>query len=513
MKKFFLILCITWVNSMYAQQFKTELSSKGDIENDVVDFHKYGKYLYSSKTNWGKMQMAFTASLKKVKYGVELTQYDEQLKEIKKLSLDNGEKDFGPFHPLVHFGKSSIYVMYFRFSNDDKVKMFVARVNPDDLTVTATKEIFEYDQKNQGFWGSVKTIDDAQIFYTVSEDGNNAWVVHASPKQIVSSVIDADLNIKKTESIPVKLDKLLVTAAHIDNGGNKVLAYRYDNKADKEFYARGLYIQSAGSEGSFTDIKLPDGHFPGNLHLQQSDNGKKLYLGGEYYGADFADGGKGVMLSEVNMATRSLSVPAFYPYTDAIRQRVLDLDFASKKKGQIIFTDHHLNYRIEETDKGTIVMSADMMTATSTTRATFYFTGPIIHVFIKPDGTAAMSLIPKKQTATPFTTFFTFAHKDKLICIYADLPKYHEKDYSDKDFSLARTVNGMVPVANTYDSDGKLLSRKLLMSSDKDMKGNVMISNRSWISDKKILFPVGESKVNMVKFYTSVNQMWFVEVD
>lgn len=459
------------------------------------------------------MQFGFSANLKKVKYGVELTQYDEQLKELKKLSLDNGEKDFGPFSPRVHYGENAIYVMYFKFADDDKVKLYVSKVNPDDLSITVTKEIMEYDQKNQAFWGAVKTIEDTQIFYTVSDDGKNAWIVHASPTLILSSVIDGNLNIvQKTESVPVKLEKLLITGAYIANDGNKVLVYRHDNPALKEFYTRGVFFQPANAKGSFQTIKFPNGFFPGNLDLQQSRDGKKLYLGGEYFGEDYTYGGKGVLLGEINMISQSISTPKFYPYTDELKQRVLDLDFASKKKGEIVFADHHLNYRMDEMENGTIVLSADMQTSASTSNYTFTYSGPIVHAFIKPGGNVTMTLIPKKQAAGSVTSFFNYVFQDKLICVYADLAKFQEKEFEDKQIGLVRTVGGMIPVANIYDSEGKLLSRKMLVENEKQMKGNVMIGNRSKIGDNKFLFPVGESKVNMVKYYTSVNQVCYLEV-
>lgn len=513
MKKILLLLCLSWAVSLHAQQFKVDFSSAGHLEDDVATFHRYGKILCSNKTNWGKMQFAFSANLKKVKYGIELTQYDEQLKELKKLSLDKDEKDFGPFSPTVHYGESAIYVMYFKFVDDDKIKMYVTKVNPTDLSVIATKEIMQYDQKNLAIWGTMKTIDNSQSFYTVSEDGKNAWVIHASPTHIISTVIDGDLNIvQKTEQVPVKLDKLAITGAYIGNDGNKALAYRYDNPEFSEFYTRGIFFQPANAKGSFQTIKFPNGYAPGNLELQGSKDGKKLYLAGDYFGDDYTFGSKGVFLGEINIAAQSIAAPKFYPYTDEIKQRVLDLDFASKKKGEIIFTDHHLNYRIDEMQNGTIVLSSDMATSASTSKITFYYVGPIIHVFIKPGGNTSMNLIPKKQASSTYTSFFNYIFNDKLICIYGDLPKFQEKEFEDKQIGLVRTTGDIVPVANVYDAEGKMISKKMLLDNAKGMKGNVMISNRSKIGDNKFLFPVGESKVNMVRYYTKVNQMCYLDI-
>ncbi|MBX9782878.1 MAG: hypothetical protein K2X48_06280 [Chitinophagaceae bacterium] len=509
---FIFLLCTSWGLSLQGQEIKVNLSPSARIEDEVTNFHRYGEFLYSDKTNWGKMQFAYTANLKKIKYGVELTQYDEQLKELKKLLLDNGEKDFGPFRHLVHYGQNAIYIIYFKFIDDNKVKAYVAKVNPNDLSVVNTKEIMEYEQKNQAFWGAIKTIDDTQIFYTVSQDGKKAWIVHASPKLIISCVIDGDLNIiQKTESVPVKLEKLLITGAHIDNNGNKILVYRYDNPNLKEFYERGLFFQPANTNGSFKPVKFPNSYFPGNLTLQPSKDGKKLYMGGEYFGEDYSSGGKGVMLCEVNIVSGSIATPSFYPYMNELKQRVLDLSFASKKKDEIVFRDHHLNYRITELENGTLVLSSDMKISESGTNATFYSTGPIIHFFIKPGGSVTVNLIPKKQPSGSVTGFFNYVFKDKLICIYADRQPVEDKEIIDKKVPFVSSADGLVPIANIYDSDGKLLSRKALLDSKIKMKGNLMIGNYSKIEENKFLFPVGESKVNMVKYYTRVNQICYLE--
>lgn len=507
----FVLLCICYSTSLHSQELKLELSTPGKIKDASSHFHRYGKYIYSDKTNWAAKQFALTATLKKVHYGLDVIQYDDQLNEQKKLSLDN-DKDLGPFMPIVHYGENAIYAMYFKFV-DDKVKMYVSKINPDDLSVVATKEVMDYDQRNQGFWNLVNTVYDAESFYTVSPDGKNAWIVHASPTLLLTTVIDADLNIvQKAESVPVKLKRLKITGAEMNNAGDKVLAFYFDDAAMHEFFRRGLFVQPANSAGSFKNVELPESKFPGNLQLAQSRDGQKLYIGGEYFGEDYSYGGQGVMLGEVNLKNGSIGNLKFHPYTNELRQRVYDLDFASKRKGQIIFTDHHLNYKIVEMEDKTIVLSSDMQDTQVGTHVSYTYFGPIVHVFLKPDGNATMTLIPKKQSGTSYTSFFNYLYKDKLICIYADIPKYQEKVFADKDISTIRSLSDIVPVANIYASDGKLVSRKMLINNKDQMKGNVLIGNVSKIGDNRFLMPIGESKVNLIKYYLNIDQICYLEI-
>lgn len=512
MKKILLILCINWSINLQAQQVSLTFISSGDIENEIIDVHQYGSKFYTDKTNWGNMQFAYSANLKKVNYGVEITQYDEQLKKVKELSIDNGKKDLGPFRPIVHYGKNAIYVLYFRFTDDDKIKILVSKINPDDLSIIATQAAIEYDQKNQAIWGTVKTIYDTNTDFIVSEDEKQVWVIHASPKLILTSVIDSDLKaVQKTESVPVELQELQVTSGHIGNDGNKVFTYRYKDPKLKDFYVRGLFFQPANQQGTFQNIKLSDGSLPGYLELKLSKNGRKLYLAGEYFGEEYADAGKGVLLAEVNMKTQSFSTPVCYPYTAELRQRVFDLDFAVKRKGENVFRDHLLTYEINEMENGTVVLSADMDITTGWERSTTSYHGPVIHIFIKPGGNANMTLIPKKQLRYSYTGFTNYIYKDKLICLYVDVPKF-QKQSEDKKIGVASRLGELIPVANVYDADGKLLSRKMLMENRKGIKGNIEIKYGSKVSDNKFVFLVTESKANMVKYYTAVNQVCYLEI-
>jgi hypothetical protein len=512
MKKLLFLLCISCVIHVQAQELKMEFLPAGDIENDVESVHKYGNKFYTDKTDWGKMQFAFSANLKKVKYGVDITQYDEQLNKLKKLSIDNGKNELGPFRPIVYYGSNAIYVTYFRFTEDDEIKIFVSKVNPDDLTVTATREVMAYDQKNQAVWGTVKTIGDTRTFYKVSEDEKQAWIIHASSKLILSTVIDADLKpVQKTESVPVELKDLEITGIHMGNDGNKVLVYKYKDAAVKEFDTRGLFFQPANENGAFQTIKLPAGYFPGNLVLKLLKDGRKLYLGGEYYGEEYDDAGKGVLLAEVNMKTQSFSTPVFYPYTAELKQRVFDLDFAVKSKGEIVFKDHHLNYEVNEMENGTVVLSSDMFVTSGSMEHQVGFRGPVVHVFIKPGANASMTLIPKKQGAS-YTGFSNYIFKDKLICLYVDIPKFQEKELEDKQIGLVRNLGGLVPVANVYDAEGKLISRKMVLESRKGIKGSIETEFGSKIGDNKFVFLVTSLKANMVKAYTSVNQLCFLQI-
>ncbi len=519
MKKIFLFLFILSSLNLQSQQARIILTAPGDFKRDVTSFHKYGKNVVSDKTEWGNMQFAYTANLKKVTYGIELTQYDEQLKELKTLSIDNGKEKLGPFEPTIHYGKDAIYVQYYKFMDNDKIKMYVTKVNPGDLSVIATREIIEYDQKNQAIWGTVKTIMDTRGIYTDSEDGKFSWIIHTTPTNIFSTVIDKDINIiQQTQSMPVTQKKFSILNTYIGNDGNKALIYEEENPENRDLSAKGILFQSANEKGSFQSMKFPAGAFPGISKLQPSKNNKKLYIAGDYFGADRDQGSTGVFLGEVNITSGSITEPVLFPYTEELKQRILDLQFASRSKGEIVIKDFHINYRIAETENGTIILSSNLESSTTTyssttpSTRTLIFRGPIVHIFIKPGGNAVMTLIPKKQYRSSTTNFFNYVYKDKLVCIYADLPKFQAKEFLDKEISLVSAENGLVPVVNIYDSEGKLISKKMLLENSKEVKGLLMIGGRSQFEDGKYIIPIGDNKASMTKYYTIINHLGIIEI-
>lgn len=492
----FLFVCFTL--SLHAQQIKLSFTPVAKFEDDVVSFHKYGKFFYSDKADYVREQVFRFATLKRMKNGIELTQYDENLKKIKTLSLDNNQKDLGPFPPLVHYGKTFIYVVYFKYINDDVVKMYVTKINPEDLSLMATKELMEYNQKTQGIWSAFKVLSETKILFTVSPDQKKVWVVHASPTLFCSTVIDGDLNVlQPSETIPVKLSGMKVMDSHLSNNGDKVLLYRY-NGTDSW---HGVFFHTSGKKPVFENIRVPAGVFPSYLHMLFGKNGK-LFYGGHYNVERNSEKQMGVAFGEINVGENAIKTPALYPYSEELKEAVRDLNFATKSKGTIDFIDQHPSYLLNEMEDGTVVLSADMAARTSS--AIFgridFFRGPIIHVFVKPDGKATMDLIAKNQQYDASTNFIVRVFKDKFVCIYGDLPKGHKR----KAF--------MIPVANVYNSNGELLSRRFLLENTKEMEGKIMIGKGSQIDDNKFILPVGEDRVSLSRYYTRIKQLAYLDL-
>mgnify|MGYP003583620737 CR=1 FL=1 len=497
MKKVILIFMLVWAYNLNAQEFNVNITPSFKVQDDVTNFHKYGNAIYSDKINWGNMQFALTATLKKVTYGIEFTKYDENLKVLKELTFAK-KNELGPFMPIIHYGKDAIFVIYFKFKDEDNLKMLVSKINLEDLNIVATKEIMELNQKNKGLFGTMDAIEDAQVRFRVSEDKNNFWAIYANPNLISSTAFDNNLNItQKPEFTSVNLKSIQITSTYFDNNGNKVLAYNYDKSKGKDLRTQGLYFLSPNTKGSITDVKLTNINIPSNLTLKKSEKSNKLLIAGHYFENNFESGAVGVFLANVEFELKSINNPTFTPYTNEIKKQISDLGYGKKRNGEITIPDETLTFNINETEDGTVVLSGKTSRTTSGTDSkgntiTRYFSGPIIYAFINSSGKANFQIIPIKQS---FGSFLTQSYKNKIITIYTDNPD-----------------NDRLPIANTYDSEGKLLESKLLIDNPKLLKGHLMLSDLSKFEGNKFIIPVGKDKANMVKFFTRVNQLCYIEI-
>src|SRR6266542_5105746 len=81
------------------------------------------------EVDYGHMQLAYTAKLNKVKYGINLYRYDNDMKEVQTLSLDDKQKDLGPFIPSFFTFGGKLHVLYYQYTNDNTIKFFLTQVN------------------------------------------------------------------------------------------------------------------------------------------------------------------------------------------------------------------------------------------------------------------------------------------------------------------------------------------------------------------------------------------------
>lgn len=511
MKNVILFLCLCGASILHAQQFNVKLSEPVKFDKESILCHRYDKHIISTKIDIEASQLAYTANLKKANYLVEITQYDEQLRELKTISLDSGRKILAPFKPVMNYGEGAIYVLYTKFTAEDKLGMHIATINPHDLTIMANKEIASYDQKNKHFmFGYLNTLENTALHLSVSGNGNYAWVSVVGPKMMVSAIVDGDLNmVQEPKSIPIDQKGFQVTGMQITNDGSTLMTYKEQFSDNINNFGFGLFIQPFQGKHSFQNIKIGAERVASDPDILQSQDGQTIYLGGEYWINPQKKKSEGIYVAQIDIQQKSIIRHQLYPYTEEIRQRVDDLGY-SRKNGD--FIDQGLLYRMYELSNGTLVLSADMHVTYTSNNTVFYNTGPIIFAFIKPDGKSTMTLIPKLQRRDIFTTYYNFVLEDKLLCFYSDKPQHHKSVYKDKQIEMENNSRDLVPVVSVFNSDGKILQSKMLIDDTDKMEGNVMIGATSYLGNYQFIMPIGKVTAGAMRYRTRIRQLCFLNI-
>src|SRR5262245_1113981 len=104
MKKILLVLIILIASSLHAQKIKFTLSDKFEFRQEEGQAYKIGNSFYRMDLDMKGPQFAFTAKLSKATHAITLYKYDANMNQIKKLELEGGKKNFGPFTSrLINF--------------------------------------------------------------------------------------------------------------------------------------------------------------------------------------------------------------------------------------------------------------------------------------------------------------------------------------------------------------------------------------------------------------------------
>src|SRR6266567_4855775 len=100
MKKTFLVLSLLYAVCLNAQTTTLSLSKKFSLKDPGSTLFGAvmgaGDFYYSMVVDYKGMQFAYSATLNKIKYSIEIHKYDEDMKEVKKISLPGHGKDLGP---------------------------------------------------------------------------------------------------------------------------------------------------------------------------------------------------------------------------------------------------------------------------------------------------------------------------------------------------------------------------------------------------------------------------------
>lgn len=507
MKKIFSLLFLLNAVLSHAQQFTATKTPTFDqkVYADGGYFKAGENYVYY-EPDYGKPKFVLTFSLSTALYSITLHNYDAGMNELKKISLDDGQKNFGPFPPKAFIYNGKLEVLYYRYMLDaELIKLYLVQIDPASLVVESTKELITMDQKAYGLFKSVRTLEDNKLFVSFSPDSSKMLVVNSNAQAIFSCIIDQQLNIARNTVIKNKaMDNFYVFDACLDNNGNKYFSYRY---ALDKINIRGIVTESyKNNQPKFQEFKTGDPEYGAdNLYFHFSNNRSKLYIYANYYEHALHEG---VLLTTIDTATFKIAKPQLFPYPDDFKDRLLKIDFAVKAKKHV--SVKQINYDFLELNDGTVAFMgiptyAETDPVTPNFTGTRYietkrYNGPVMGVFIQPDNKATFSMIPRNvlNSSATFAAIYC-VYNNQLICFYCDKEKNLTANLEDKpDYN--NKFDNYVLAAAIYDSKGNILSRTKVADAP---GGNnyYLISGTQLLNDHSWLLPVGQLKAGLTAFY------------
>jgi len=495
------------------------LKDRGMTDKDGLTF-KAGEGWYSMEIDYKNMQFAYTAKLDKIKYGVNIYKYDADMKEVKKVSL-RGNRELGPFSPQMLYFQNRLVVLYYKVMEDNSIKLYMSVVDPATLEEKENNDLYAISERNVGLFKIEGVLNRNRLALKISPDSSKLLISQSgNTGEMFTCIVGPDLvpMKKMTTRIREKMEEFEIQNCAIDNAGNKYFGYSYKaGPANK----KGMLLQD--NNGKETYLPLTPGRNSGfeadQLSFQSSRDNTRMYVYTTYGHSETEE--EGVLLTTVDVNHAVLAEPQLFPFPMDLRMKLSVRDYTNKEKGGM--TVKQGSYHMTEMDNGTVVLSGSpvnlvartMMVSSmnhSTARSVDsrqYFHGPVIHVFIN-NGICVFGVLNRNQQSTQASGFIVQPLGDKLVCIYTDTKKNMESLAPD-ELSKPADADNLVLGEAVFGSDGALISRKVI--GDRMGNLNYFTSYSRPLSDHSYIFPLGRNRVNMVRYYTEVEQWAVVDIN
>jgi hypothetical protein len=523
MKQIFFVLTLFAFSIMHAQTVNVSFSKKFSLRDHALTqkdggTFKVGDFFFTMETDYKGMQLAYTAKLDKIKYGINIFRFDGDMKELNKVALDGDGKTLGPFPPRGASFNGKLLFFYYKTQDNGSIQLLYSVVDPETMNASPAKELYTISERNVGIFKLEKAVLGNVLSLAISPDNSKLLVAQSgNTNEVFTVVFDKDLVTGKPVISRVKgdLEDFGIQQAHIDNDGNKYFTYGYTE--DKHGKSGVLLQNTSGKEAWLTVRTMQDAQESGALFLHPSKDNTKMYLYGICVGEHLDEG---VFLTTADAMKLKLGNPQVFAYPPDLREKLHKMDYADKDHGNLSVKRAY--YLFNELEDGTVALTGypinivnrtrtEMigMNAGRTTAVVDHFAGPIVNIFIK-NGKCSFGVIYRNQEMTAASELIAIPYKDKLVCIYNDSPKsigsddlrVIDKKYDAGDLVLAAAVVG---------NDGVVVSRNKI--ADKTGRACYFTGFKQRLSDQSYLVPLGQDKVNMMRYYTELEQWATVEVN
>ena len=508
-------LCAQTVSVSYSNSFVLKDHFKTDKEGATF---WYNNHFYCMETEaTGGIHLIYTVTLAKLKYRINLYQYDKDMNEVKEVTLD-GPDHLGPFLPRGAVFGGKLWVFYYQMAKESGIDLTYSVVDLETLVAEPGKRLGTIDEANAWGFKSLQAEENNKLQMAFSPDGGKLAVVQSgNTPDVMTFLLDKDGPVGKPRISHFEQGdpkSFKIDQAHVDSAGNRFLTYKY--MEDKQWKS-GILLQNARGREKWINMEpMKDGLEAGVAFMYLSHAGGKIYVFGPCT-ADKFD--RGVFLTTLDVDKMRLAPAEIYPYPVDVLTKLEKMDYVDKKHSDVMVK--RISYDLNELSDGSVVLTgypvdvesntyykATGMDAGTTTRIHEY-AGPLVNLFIK-DGKCAAAVIPRSQEQSVELDFIAIPYNDKLICIYndneksieSDDPKINGKRYRVDDLVLAYAVMG---------SDGTIIERKKL--GDKQGKLAYFTRYKQDLPDNSFLIPMCEYKMGVGRYYLQMQRWAAIKVE
>jgi hypothetical protein len=464
----FLFVCFFTSISANCQQFKVTQSQETDYEDAPNSFISYNNALYSAEIIDKRRQLAYTAKLDKLKFGIRLHKFSGSFSPIKEVKLFDGDRKFGPLDPMMRVINNKPYLLYYLFANDGEESNFslmAAAIDTNSLQLSAPKEIFNVDMKNIGVIKMIDLLTDNLFRLSYSADSSKLAFVWTTGINEEIYVTVTDRNLEKTWSKKETFThskKFDLISSAVDNSGIVYASFHMEVKKEYETF---LAVIQQNKKLLEKDVRL-NLAYSYEAHLIPVNGGKNMLLAGTY-GLSEEHALTGVYSAPISATNFNVGKETLMPFPENI---VLQLDkegWASTKKKN--YGIERLNLAPVSLQDGSFSLTGHFSRIRHGQKSTFRESGSILIAHLgksKP----AFTVVPKARVSAGSAIgdfIFPFAAGNSTIVLYNDSEKNFNKALEEES-SRADVYKNFMLVAAVVNSDGTAKKLKVLDLSEGD---------------------------------------------
>ncbi|HYD89930.1 MAG TPA: hypothetical protein VEA37_00405, partial [Flavobacterium sp.] len=285
MKIAFAILFAMMAGPVNAQTFTAKVSQTYPSMPSGKLFNSANGEVISMDEIWGRKQLAFTATLSKVKHGIKLTRYDSSMVVMNENDLFHGQKICGPFRSIMRQINNDLYIFYFVYAEGraDILNVMTAKVDPASLDISNQQKIIEISLKNMASIEMMDFLQKQTLFVRTSPDKSKVLVLWRSVASNLTfiSVLSGTMDMLWSKTEPVALNAVSLASVCIDNTGNVYAGYKYTPAKNERAGMVSIYK----SKEATINLQLkPASGYADDVQVVPAKNGDAVYVAGTYTG-------------------------------------------------------------------------------------------------------------------------------------------------------------------------------------------------------------------------------------